>query len=141
MVQITCLRSAPLEVDAFALCIDHVVDTLPLVSEEALDQVHAVAPAWDRLFLAARYRAWMKGKRRCGTSAVMLDKDEQHHLRGPPPDLDKMPRPRRHPSCAGVFLCTPTFYISFVPCIAFIPIASPKPRSAPPTGPERAEYV
>jgi hypothetical protein len=35
---------------------------LPLVSEDALDQVRAVAPGWDRQFLAARYRAWMKGK-------------------------------------------------------------------------------
>ncbi|HEY8247254.1 MAG TPA: hypothetical protein VIG38_08245 [Hyphomicrobium sp.] len=32
------------------------------MSEDALDQVRAVAPGWDRQFLAARYRAWMKGK-------------------------------------------------------------------------------
>ncbi len=34
----------------------------PLVSEDALDKVRAVAPGWDRQFLAARYREWMSGK-------------------------------------------------------------------------------
>lgn len=35
---------------------------LPLISEDALDQVRSLAKGWDRQFLAARYQAWMKGK-------------------------------------------------------------------------------
>lgn len=34
----------------------------PLISEDALAQVRSVAPGWDKYFLAARYREWMKGK-------------------------------------------------------------------------------
>ncbi len=34
----------------------------PLISEDALAQVRSVAPGWDKYFLAARYREWMKGR-------------------------------------------------------------------------------
>ena len=36
----------------------------PLISEEALDRVRAVAPGWDRQYLAATYLKWMTGKDR-----------------------------------------------------------------------------
>ena len=55
-----------------------------------------------------------------------------------PPSLEiESQGPGAAPSCApGFFFAGPMSYITLVPRIPFIPIASPKLRRAPPTGPE-----